>query len=463
MPSTLSFRLVIAFGLVIASFCGSTLYSNTISRSIDAGALSIANDAMPSIAQLSVVRGEVRRLRAALSNYAVTRDEHERKEVLAALADANQAFEHYLALPKPYAAEQALWGELHRVQAGVNRAVSQAANDLVTEPPQALMALVEPALNQAADVLRAATDLHASQGRMLALRIEKGRRRATRVSLLLDLLSTLFTAAAALLTLRALAQHHAVVEERNRLVARRAEELEQFAGRVAHDILGPLSATRLAVGHATTQIPDGNLRRLLDRGVRGIERVTTIVDGLLRFARAGAQPEPGVVTTLAPILEALVAEMEPAAAQRSVRLELLPVPVCSVYGNAGVISSVVENLVRNAVKYAGDGEGKHVIIRAGAGETLVRFEVEDNGPGIPLTLLPTLFDPHVRGTDRREPGIGLGLATVKRIVESHHGRVGVESRPGEGCRFWCELPRADTVDEPGDRGHAADPGHSHLG
>jgi signal transduction histidine kinase len=53
----------------------------------------------------------------------------------------------------------------------------------------------------------------------------------------------------------------------------------------------------------------------------------------------------------------------------------------------------------------------------------------------------TIFEPYVRGRNSNQPGIGLGLATVRRIVESHRGRVGVQSRPGCTC-FWFELPKA---------------------
>jgi signal transduction histidine kinase len=461
MPSSLRIRVVLAFVLAIVTFCTSTLYSSYISRAIDRGALSIANDAIPAIEALSTIRAERRRLESALGHYAMSRSAADRDEVLSTRATMEQSFERYLAVPAPNSADRALRSELHGRLAMVDSNVDTALARVGTVPPPVLLEGIKPAMDAATQTLRAAFDANATRARQLALRIEAGRQRATRVALLLDLLSTLFTVAGAVLTLRALAHHHRVVEERNRLVAERAAELEQFAGRVAHDVLGPLSATRLAVGHATKQVGDGALRRMLERGLRGVERVNTIVDGLLQFARAGARPQPGVVTVVAPMLEALVAELEPAAAQRDVTLRLEPVPLCSIHGNAGVLSSVVENLVRNAIKYMGERAVRQVTVRVLAGGELVRFEVTDTGPGIAPTLMATVFDPHVRGADTRQPGIGLGLATVKRIVEAHGGRVGVESRLGEGSRFWCELPRADVLDDhPRDHGSQLEPSHS---
>jgi signal transduction histidine kinase len=76
---------------------------------------------------------------------------------------------------------------------------------------------------------------------------------------------------------------------------------------------------------------------------------------------------------------------------------------------------------------------------------VVRFEVHDTGPGIASTMLESVFQPHVR-LQQRQPGIGLGLATVKRIADAHGGRVGVQSRLDVGSVFWVELPRADVDD-----------------
>ncbi len=71
---------------------------------------------------------------------------------------------------------------------------------------------------------------------------------------------------------------------------------------------------------------------------------------------------------------------------------------------------------------------------------LVRFEIEDTGPGVPPALADRVFERHVRG--ERSSGLGLGLATVKRLVETHRGRLGVRSSPGRGSCFWVELPAA---------------------
>jgi signal transduction histidine kinase len=81
-----------------------------------------------------------------------------------------------------------------------------------------------------------------------------------------------------------------------------------------------------------------------------------------------------------------------------------------------------------------------------AGRGRVYFEVQDTGPGIAAELSERIFQPYVRAGLPGQPGIGLGLATVKRLVEAHGGRVGVRSVVAGGSLFWFELPRAADPD-----------------
>jgi signal transduction histidine kinase len=113
-----------------------------------------------------------------------------------------------------------------------------------------------------------------------------------------------------------------------------------------------------------------------------------------------------------------------------------------------MLASIVSNLVRNAVKYVGDAPERRVAVRARRLDGVVRIEVEDNGPGLPEGLGSRSFEPFVRGAGSREPGIGLGLATVKKVTEAHGGKVDVRSVPGRGARFGIELPAAEDLTAP---------------
>jgi signal transduction histidine kinase len=105
------------------------------------------------------------------------------------------------------------------------------------------------------------------------------------------------------------------------------------------------------------------------------------------------------------------------------------------------LTSVVSNLAGNAIKYIGTGPIRRLEIRAREEAHVVRVELEDTGPGLAVGSEEHVFEPYVRGRAATQPGIGLGLATVKRLVEGHGGRVGVRSMLGQGCTFWFELPK----------------------
>ena len=256
----------------------------------------------------------------------------------------------------------------------------------------------------------------------------------------------LLTIAAALLVLRFLRRY-------TRLTEQRAEELELFASRVAHDVLSPLGAASLALSYLTDKgnIEDPRARKMLALGLRGIERTRLIADDLLDFASAGARPDPAARADVSFIINAVIEEARPLAEERRIALAIEGIDAGCVRCSQGNLSSLVSNLVRNAVKYVGDGPGKQVRVRARATGAFVRIEVEDNGPGLPPTMESSVFEPYVRGPQNHQTGIGLGLATVKRVVEAHGGRVDVRSSPGAGCCFGVELPAASAaVEESGD-------------
>jgi signal transduction histidine kinase len=134
-----------------------------------------------------------------------------------------------------------------------------------------------------------------------------------------------------------------------------------------------------------------------------------------------------------------LASLRPTADERAIEVVVMPVPPTEVACSVGALTSVMSNLVGNALKYTTQGR---VTVRSEAVDGVVRVEVEDTGPGLPQDVPPeSLFDPYVRGNGVSQPGMGLGLATVKRLVEGHGGQVGVRpSARTKGCLFWFTLP-----------------------
>jgi signal transduction histidine kinase len=108
---------------------------------------------------------------------------------------------------------------------------------------------------------------------------------------------------------------------------------------------------------------------------------------------------------------------------------------------------VLENLLGNAIKYSPPYTEVVLTVKKQGPE--VWFGVKDQGPGIPREDLGHLFEIYYRGAEAdKKPGFGLGLATVKRIIDAHRGRLGVDTAPGRGSTFWFTLPLASEERQP---------------
>jgi signal transduction histidine kinase len=126
-----------------------------------------------------------------------------------------------------------------------------------------------------------------------------------------------------------------------------------------------------------------------------------------------------------------------------------------VLANEAGLVQCFSNLIGNAVKFVAPGVTPSVHIWSEAIESsglsrsasaaCARLWIEDNGIGIPRTMLPKLFTMFSRGTAEYE-GTGIGLALVRKVVDRMGGRVGVESELGKGSRFWITLPLAQQAD-----------------
>jgi signal transduction histidine kinase len=134
----------------------------------------------------------------------------------------------------------------------------------------------------------------------------------------------------------------------------------------------------------------------------------------------------------------------------------IPDALPSVRGDAMALRSALQNLVGNAVKYA--GEARWVKIGASTNSNRLRITVEDHGLGIDGNERKHIFEPFYRGREavsRQIQGSGLGLHLVRRIVDAHGGSVSVQSELGKGSTFVMELPIASDSDAGAHEGAAS--------
>jgi signal transduction histidine kinase len=220
----------------------------------------------------------------------------------------------------------------------------------------------------------------------------------------------------------------------------KVDDLAHFAGRVAHDIRGPLHTALLSVEVAEAAPDRERQQRALNAGVQSLRRMGSLIDDLFEFARAGGKPVSGETTDTADLVRSLIESLAADAHDGRVELTTSQLTDVRVDCAPGVLTSIVSNLARNAIRHMGDSAERRVDIRVRAVAERCRIEVEDTGPGIPPGQEHRIFEPHVQ-LDRHGGGIGLGLATVDRLVRAHGGSLGVESPPGRGALFWVELPQ----------------------
>jgi signal transduction histidine kinase len=117
-------------------------------------------------------------------------------------------------------------------------------------------------------------------------------------------------------------------------------------------------------------------------------------------------------------------------------------PLISVYGHEAFLTQCLSNLLGNAVKFVPPGERPRVRLWTEPLPTTVRICVKDNGIGIPAEAQNRIFGIFQRlHSQKTYEGTGIGLAIVKKAAERMGGRIGVESTPGKGSKFWLELPR----------------------
>lgn len=433
--------LLAAFVAVALAFFAANAYTQHAMRSVDVASDDIALNSAPSIRRLAAVRTAVREAQF-LVGMAVTLGGKGAQESEAAVGRVNAEARAYLALPT-FPGERAYWRELNEAisafDASVQLALAQRGSGELASSRETLD-VVASAADRVSVASATALEFNAENGRELALRIKAARQKGEWVGYGVSTSLALLTLLAGVLVHRQVRGQRALVEARAEMQNQRAIELETFAGRAAHDILNPVSATQLALSLVSKKgVADVRGRELVARAQRNLLRIRAIID-LLQFARAGARPSPGVTADVPAVLEDVADGIQLKIEAGGIELHVEPPPPCRVACSVGVLTSVLSNLAHNAIKYMGDGPRRSVTLRASSDGALVHLEVEDSGPGIPPELVDEIFTPYVRGPTHGVDGVGLGLATVKRLAETHGGRVGVRTVVGRGSVFWVDLP-----------------------
>jgi two-component system OmpR family sensor kinase len=215
----------------------------------------------------------------------------------------------------------------------------------------------------------------------------------------------------------------AIAAMRDRLASEAAERVRMLTA-IAHDLRTPLTGLRLRIEAA----PEPQRTRM----VADVDRMQAMIGEVLTFARDAAAPAE--VLDVRSLLADIVDEMQ----KRGTASRLLTGDEAHVSASATGFRRAVENLLQNAIEYAGGGV---VSIKCDAAR--VRIIVADTGPGIPSTDRERLFRPFERGEssrNRNTGGAGLGLSIVRDFAACHQGEITLTDAPGGGTLAVLDLP-----------------------
>jgi signal transduction histidine kinase len=219
-------------------------------------------------------------------------------------------------------------------------------------------------------------------------------------------------------------------------------ELESFSYSVSHDLRAPLrhldSFVQLLFKTARPELSE-KAQHYLDNIADAARRMGNLIDDLLRFSRTSrADMRPEEVDMNQLVTEVLLPLKEDLA-NRNIDWVLADLP--GVSGDRALLRQVWANLLDNAAKYTGPRSSARIQVSSRREGSEVVFSVADNGVGFDMRYAAKLFRIFQRLHSESEfPGTGVGLATVRRIVERHGGRVWVESEPDLGSTFYFALP-----------------------
>ncbi len=224
------------------------------------------------------------------------------------------------------------------------------------------------------------------------------------------------------------------------------EDLEQFATAASHDLREPLRTVSI-YSQLLIRKYDGvgeDAARFAQFVVSGVKRMDGLLNGILAYSRAGEpEREPAIGDSEAILAEAL-RTMEPALAASGAIITYDHLPSVAIPGNQ--LLQLFQHVLGNAIEYRGE-HAPRIHVSASREGAWQKFGVSDNGVGIQAEYLEEIFSVFKRLHNDERPGVGMGLAICKRIVERHGGVIWAESEIGKGTTFFFTSPSmADGVD-----------------
>ncbi len=238
-------------------------------------------------------------------------------------------------------------------------------------------------------------------------------------------------------------RHHleALVADRTAALEAANAELEAFSYSVSHDLRAPLRAidgfSRALLEEEEDRLGETG-KDYLRRVCTAATRMSSLIDDLLMLSRISSGELQRQTVDLSALVEAVASRMRESDPGRQAQISIQP--GMQVSADRRLLQIVLENLLDNAWKYTGQNETTRIHIGSTGEQGQTVYFVRDNGVGFDMKYADKLFNVFERLHGAEFSGSGIGLATVKRIIVRHGGKVWGEGRPGEGAGFYFTLP-----------------------
>ncbi len=229
--------------------------------------------------------------------------------------------------------------------------------------------------------------------------------------------------------------------EQNQELVRSNRELERFAHVVSHDLQQPLQSitgfTQL-LQIKYQEYPDETILNYLERIYDSGSRMQRLIQDLLIYSKVGGEALEFQEVDCNQVLHQVMNDLQAAIAEKQAVLTYEHLPC--VLGNETQLIQLLQNLIANAIKFVAPNTNPKIKIAATKQDEHWLFEVQDNGIGIEAHNLEGIFEIFQRTRAAKNyPGTGVGLATCRKIVENHGGKIWVDSQPGIGTTFYFTI------------------------
>jgi signal transduction histidine kinase len=446
--------LFVAFGVILVLLGVRIIVSDRYERRVRDEIGAILQSAVTSIVLIDRIGDDIENEYRLMSAYIRTHTPEQQAAIEAELnrgeKDLNAAaveYDRFTTFPGERAVWQQLLSDRSNLQTDLAR-IRMLVRENQPEQARAMLERIEDKYTRIDDEMAQLTQINRREAEATQARIATIQSAAIDLAAALGIIGLLITGAIGLAAIMLVGRRERRLEQYASELELRNQELDAFAGRVAHDLRGPLTMLNMATSQLERRVPDEEGTTSMFR--RAVVRMERLIQDLLSLSRidtyarrAHCDPHP--------VSDELAQELQPRLREKGASRhgDLRPAAHQSSRGRR---RQALWNLADNALSYSRPGVQPAVDIRGRVRDDHYELRVADNGPGIPAEEQQRIFEPFYRGTQTTEqPGTGLGLSIVRRVIEANEGRISISSQPGKGTTFVIDLPLGARESSPTER------------